>query len=308
MKKIKWLRLFFLLAISFALQIVFHELWNFFFSKEKPNIVINNEGEYFDPSLLRLNSISKFIDHCDSVYGNGQISAADTDQYATIVSLTLRGRFYHGYSYYKLGQNFLANVFAPFIHKDLSAIVIPDDILKHPNAACSQQSIIGMEVFRKKGFNVRKIGFFNKNYGGHFCFEAFYNGKWHFFDPDLEPAINTMIALHHPSIAELSIDHGLIRKLYAWHETNYMADAVTTFSYGKVNKFPAPNARIYQYATKYLSYTLWFWLILLYFFIRKKINRLDKKKYPELQSFVVPKTQPLMDLKKLFVLLGKKIK
>ena len=40
--------------------------------------------------------------------------------------------------------------FSPLIKEDLNAIVIPNDILKHPMAACSQQSIIGMEVFKKK--------------------------------------------------------------------------------------------------------------------------------------------------------------
>jgi len=291
MKKINWLRIFFLLAISFALQIVFHELWDFFVHKEKPHIVIDNNGEYFDPSLMSLNSISKFVAHCDSVYGGSRINAPDTEYYATIIALTLRSRFYHGYSYYKLGQNFMAYMLAPFIKKDLSAIVIPDDILKHPNAACSQQSITGMEVFKRKGFAVRKVGFYNKNYGGHFCFEVFYEDRWHFFDPDLEPSINIMIALHHPSVEELSRDHVLIKKLYARHETNYMTDAVTTFGYGQINKFPAPYAMIYQYATKYLSYTLWFWLILLYFFIRKRINRPAGKKYPELQGWAVSKTQ-----------------
>ena len=286
------LKFSFLLLVSFSLQIVFHEIWNFFFHKEKPNIVINSNGEYFDPSLMRLTSISKFVDHCDSVYGNSQISTNDSDNYATIVSLTLRGRFYHGYSYYRLGQNFLANIFAPFIHKNLSAIVIPNDILKHPNAACSQQSIIGMQVFREKGFSVRKVAFNNKNYGGHFCFEAFYDGKWHFFDPDLEPSIATMIEMHHPPLKELSGDRGLLRKLYARHETNYMADAVTTFRYGKVNKFPAPNAAFYQYATRYLSYTLWFWLILLYFFVRKRLIAINKKKScAELQESLIPEVK-----------------
>jgi hypothetical protein len=278
MKTFGILKLFFLLAISFAVQLVFHEVWNFFFYKEKPNIIIDNNGEYFDPSLMRLNSISKFANYCDSVYGNSRINPLDSEYYATIVAQTLRRRFYHGFSYYKLGQNFMANILAPFINKNLSAIVIPDDILKHPNAACSQQSIVGMEVFKRKGFNVRKVEFYNKNYGGHFCFEVYYENKRHFFDPDLEPSLRTMLSLHYPSIEELSRDRALIRKLYVRHETYYMTDAVTTFSYGKVNKFPARNARIYQYITKYLSYTLWFWLILAYFFVRKKLNYSKKKK------------------------------
>jgi len=277
MNKFKWLRWFFLLAISLALQVVFHELWNLFFHKEKPNIVIDNSGEYFDPSLMRLNTVSRFVEYCDSVYGNKGINASDTDHYATIVSLTLRGRFYHGYSYYKLGQNFLANIFAPFIHRDLSAIVIPDDMLKHPNAACSQQSIIGMEVFRRKGFSVRKISFYNKNYGGHFCFEAFYAGKWHFFDPDLEPEIHTLARLGQPPIAELAKYPQLVNALYARNKRNYVQDEHTKYTYGKINKFPAPNARLYQYVTKYLSYTLWFWLILLYLFVRKKLTYTKKK-------------------------------
>src|SRR6266487_3567777 len=222
MKSIKWLKILFLLAISFALQLVFHEIWNFLFYKEKPNIIINNEGEYFDPSLMRLNSISKFVSYCDSLYGIATINAKDSDYYATVISLTLRGRFYHGYSYYRLGQNFLANVFAPFIHRDLSAIVIPDDILKHANAACSQQSIVGMEVFRKKGFRVRKVAFYHKKYGGHFCFEVFYGNKWHYFDPDMEPELLTMIKLHHPGFEELNKNDSLLYKLYSGKNHDYV--------------------------------------------------------------------------------------
>src|SRR6266404_3154893 len=133
MRKPTILRFIFFLAISAAFQVVLNELWYYFFYKEKPNIVINSNGEYFDPSLTHLSSISRFVDHCDSVYGNRKISASDSEYYATIVSMTLRGRFYHRYSYYRLGQNFLATVFAPFVNKDLSAIVIPNDILKHPD-------------------------------------------------------------------------------------------------------------------------------------------------------------------------------
>jgi len=98
-------------------------------------------------------------------------------------SQILRGRFYHGYSYYELGQNSLGYLFAPLIKKDLSAIVIPNDIFKHPMAACSQQSIVGMEVFKTKGIKVRKIGFFADGYGGHFLFEALFGGKCIFLIP-----------------------------------------------------------------------------------------------------------------------------
>ena len=273
MKKTTLLRLIFLLAISCGLQIVFHEIWYRFFYKEKPVLTIENEKEYFDPKLLKLASVSEFVEYCDSIYGSKVIASADSSNYATNIEIVLRGRFYHGYSYYKLGQNFIGYLLAPVIHKDLSAIVIPDDILKHPNAACSQQSIIGMEVFKKKGFDVRKVGFFSKGYGGHFCFEVKYGGKWHYFDPDMEPRLSLLVERGHPSIEVLNQNDSLLHKLYVYKESNYVDILFKTFKYGKVNEFPAKNARIYQYFTKYLSYTLWFWLFLLYIILRRKFNR-----------------------------------
>jgi hypothetical protein len=46
-----------------------------------------------------------------------------------------------------------------FVWSHLSAIVLPEDILKYPMAACSQQSIIMMECFKKIGVDYRKVGF-----------------------------------------------------------------------------------------------------------------------------------------------------
>ncbi len=97
--------------------------------------------------------------------------------------------------------------------------MIPDDILKYPKAACSQQSIIGMEVFKRKGFKVRKVGFFMDGLGGHFCYEAFFKDKWHFFDPDLEPKLSIMTKSHFPGIAEIVKNDSLLHSLY--YKLNY---------------------------------------------------------------------------------------
>jgi hypothetical protein len=276
-----------LIAISVALQITFNEMWHALFYKERPNVFISNQGEYFDPSLLYITNISKFTAHCDSVYGGSRISKADSNVYADYVSLTLRGRFYHSYSYYKLGQNFLAHIFAPLLNKNLSAIVLPNDILSYPYAACSQQSIVGMEVFKRKGFTVRKIGFQTDKYGGHFCFEVWYGGKWHYFDPDKEPVLQSMINLNHPSISEIVASDSLLYALYPKLDKDYAKTMFDSYFYGKPNKFPAPNARIYQIATKILSYSLWFWIGLVYFFIRRRIRYSKKKEscaeLPDLQ-------------------------
>ena len=289
MKKLTLSNVIFFVAISLAIQVVLSEIWFYFSYTDKPNVFESVNGEHFDPSLSRLRSISTFAEYCDSIYGNTQIKPSDSEQYAITISRVLRERFYHGYSYYSFGQNSLASFFAPFLNEKLSAIVIPDDILKHPHAACSQQSIIGMEVFRKKGYNVRKVGFFADGLGGHFCFEAYFNNKWHFFDPDLEPKLRIMIQNHFPSISELAMNDTLVHQLYYKEDDKLIKKLLVTYSYGPVNKFPATNARTYQYITKYLSYTLWVWIVLAYFLVRKRLYYTKKKeKCAELQDSLVP--------------------
>lgn len=276
-----------LLLFLFGIAILAAEL---FFKPASPIVQGSNEikaREHFDPSLSRIRSIKEFTEYCDSLYGHKQIAAGDSEQYAIAISRTLRDRFYHGYSYYSLGQNSLGRILAPYLKPDLSAIVIPDDILKHPMAACSQQSIVGMEVFRKKGFDVRKVGFYADKVGGHFCFEVFFNDKWHFFDPDLEPKLSIMTANHFPGIAEIVKNDSLLQSLYRNQDDKLLQTLFAKYRYGNINDFPAPRAIIYQYVTKVLSYTFWLIPLLTYIFIfiRRRAN--SKEKCAELQGSLV---------------------
>jgi len=265
------------------------EIWGRFSPDDKPNVFESINGEHFDPALLRIRTVSRFTKYCDSLYGHSDIAPADSGKYASIVSRVLRDRFYHGYSYYRLGENSLAYLFAPFFNWKLSAIVIPNDILKRPNAACSQQSIVGMEVFRSKGFSVRSVTFFADGYGGHFCFEANYSNKWHFFDPDMEPKLSLMIANGFPSGYELVQNDSLLRKLYFRDDKEYIEKLFASYSYRPINKFPAPKARVYQYITKYLTYSLWLWFSLIYFMISRKLVFTRKQEIcAELQDSLVP--------------------
>ncbi|HMG67694.1 MAG TPA: hypothetical protein VK588_08410 [Chitinophagaceae bacterium] len=275
-------------AIFLLFVLTLFEFWGVIMGT-KPEKGIVRSHEHFNPALSKLNTIDRFINYCDSMYGSSVINPSDTEQYAIIVSETLRDRFYHGYSYYGLGDNSFAYILAPFIKRDLDAIVIPDDILKHPMAACSQQSIVGMEVYKKKGISVRKVGFFAKGYGGHFCFEAFFGGKWHFFDSDLEPQLSIMADNHFPSISELVQNDSLLHKIYFLKDRNLVDKLFFTYAYGPSNKFPAPRARIFQYVTKFLSYTSWLFFIVIYLLVQKKFKYGKRKKEcAELQATLVP--------------------
>jgi len=210
---------------------------------------------------------------CDSVFKKPILTSKDSVDYANLIGYVLRYRFYHSYSYYRLGQNFIGWALAPIVHKNLSAIVIPDDILKHPQAACSQQSIIGMMLFRRKGFDVRKIGFYDpSSQDGHFCFEVNYGGKWHFFDPDKEPSYQILVNLGRPSIAELMSDKKLLDSVYYREDSSVRNGYLLHYTYGPINKFPAGKARVYQYVTMFLSWTLFFWLLLFGWWIWRKFK------------------------------------
>ena len=246
-------------------------------------------SESFDPALLRLTTVSSFVDYCDSMYGATVIAAADTEKYAGILSQTLRSRFYHGYSHYSLGQNSFAYLLAPVIKSDLDAVVLPNDILKFPMAACSQQSIIGMEAYRRKGISVRKVGFYSAAFGGHFCFEAFFGDRWHFFDPDLEPQLSLMARQHFPSIEALISNDTLLHQVYANQNQVLASKLLYTYFYGPPDQFPAPNARIFQYLTKYLSYFLWLVLIALILLLKRSAFFSNKKQVcAELPVSLVP--------------------
>ncbi|MBK6384542.1 MAG: hypothetical protein IPF69_14045 [Chitinophagaceae bacterium] len=122
-------------------------------AKQMNELPKSGRNEEFDPALSRLNSTERIINYCDSLYDQ-QYKNSDVDDfqkyYTEILSSVIRKRFYHGYSYYGLRTNYMAFLFSKVFANGYRAIIVPDDILKYPAAACSQQSIIMMEVLRKK--------------------------------------------------------------------------------------------------------------------------------------------------------------
>src|SRR6187399_3247494 len=129
-KKSKIVRIIAVLIISLFFQIFLFEITVLLFPKfnEQPPIVVSEEN--FDPGLARLNSVSTFIDFCDSLYGSEKIASADSGVYTNIVSYVLRYRFFHGYTWYHLGHNYIANIFARGTHKTFCARVFSGDFKK----------------------------------------------------------------------------------------------------------------------------------------------------------------------------------
>jgi hypothetical protein len=225
--------------------------------------------EDFDGSLLRLNTMDKLTNYCDSLYA----ANSTTRTYPGIVSEVIRKRFYHGYAYYNSGNNPLGVFLEPIVGNGATAIVIPNDILESPHAACSQQSIVGMEVFRRKGNPVRKVTMYDsvKN-TGHFTYEVYYDNGWHFFDPDQEPDQKILKSYNYPSITQLKKYPEIVAAAYHKRDIASFQRLVANSQIGPINKFPAPNAYFYQVSTKFFTSFGWafVWLFIL---VRNRIRR-----------------------------------
>jgi hypothetical protein len=256
---------------------------------------VYDQKEEFDPSLLRLNNVTTLMMYCDSLYDESVASDKNSwrfeEEFPSMASTVVRKRFYHGYSYYGWRNNYMAGFFSKVMPEGLNAIVIPDDILKYPYAACSQQSIVLMQLLKRKGFNVRKVTFQGKM-GGHFCFEAFYNGSWHFFDPDMEPDNELLAKYNRPSVTFLSNHKDIMLHAYRQYPEDKMMDLFSSFSLGNVNSPAAPKAFLFQKISKFLSYTLWTFFLVLFILARKKYLRLRKQGNVRNHRIYFPKLQP----------------
>jgi len=227
----------------------------------------NLETEVFDPKLSqRIQSMSSLEDFIDSlVEEQSKTKQINTELYVGIISSSISKKFFHGYSHYSLRENWLAALAGRFIWYDLSAIVIADDILKYSIAACSQQSIVLMEFFKRKRIPFRKIAFDH-----HFAVEGRINGRWIYFDVNLEPEFLGT----HRSFEYLNREDRL-QKLY---KDKLPRDQIPFLlgnpRYGKINVYPAPKARILHYTLSTLSHGLWLFPLFLF-----GVNLWNRKKW-----------------------------
>ncbi|HET9826236.1 MAG TPA: hypothetical protein VFP87_12940 [Chitinophagaceae bacterium] len=187
--------------------------------------------EQYDPSyFFKFQNINDIIDSANAQFKLGDRNSL---KYYDYIADIVRKRFYHGYSSYSMADNpliFLAGKY----WSNLSAIVLPDDIMKHPMAACSQQAIVLMEIFKRNGTDFRKVTFDH-----HFTVEARIEKKWRYFDSDMEPKfprrrkpLNELLATHmFDSVYK-----------YAVANTADFRKELGTARFGKVNQPPASRA------------------------------------------------------------------
>lgn len=85
-------------------------------------------------------------------------------------------------------------------------------VRKGHSLLCDQSSYLLLRLARDHGFKVRHVGL-----NGHVVMEAWYDGDWHLYDPDLEvvPVDSQGRVL---SVEKLSHEKGLLQAYYGRHE------------------------------------------------------------------------------------------
>jgi hypothetical protein len=241
-------------VLFFALNFI-----NYNINEDHQKVVIH---EKFDPSLIKLNTLSKLEIYFDSLITEKQITRG-TLEYAIEAKDLVSKRFYHKYTSEDLNENWIASVTQKMTGLSLSSRITADDILTKPYGYCGQQSAVLMELLEKKGIKCRALYLPH-----HFVMQCYINNKWCYFDPDVEPNI---LPEQRYNINWLYNDDSLaIAYRTDTNTINQTFGHPIQIRYGKINEVQGPNAQIFQLITKPLSKIAFIFPLLCYVYLSRK--------------------------------------
>ena len=229
-----------------------------------------NHVERYHPVLASINSIDKLEKSVDNEAAAKKIDI-HSPEYAQLLSYFISCRFYHGFSHWKMNENWIAAVGEKITGIGLSCKVQPEEIMKHPDAACSQQALVMMEILKRKNIDYRKVGFPH-----HYAIEINSAGNWYYFDPNMEPTMNLKERLHQ----SWNGNNDSLKKYYDAnkHENlSYQFGNGENATFGPVNEVPAQRVRLFQSSTAVLSKILWCFP-LFFLFARKRSRKMHAVK------------------------------
>lgn len=216
-----------------------------------------NKKELFNQNLNTINSIPKAINFINYRTGSKDGIPFDTINYVNEASNFVKQRFVFGLSRYSYLDNWIACLCNDVAWDHFSAIVNPNDIIKHNQGICSQQTIVFLEILKKKNINTRHVGLGNQVTGpGHFLCEVNYNNGWHIYDVTTEPNW-FKLSNHHNSIDYYAKNLDSLYLLYSHrYEKKMISSLFTKVSYGALNEFPAKKMLIFHQITLILTYVI----------------------------------------------------
>lgn len=213
-------------------------------------------AEDYQPDLISLNSTDKLINYVDSLFKIKSFKTSDTIAYINLLNETIENRFCYGLSNYYFSDNWIAVCASKLLWSHFASIVDPEDILKHPSGLCSQQTIVFLEVLRKKGIPFRTVGLGYSEGPGHFLSEVSYGGNWHVYDVTIEPNWEA-IENQHKSMAYYLVNKDTFFVAYKdkLEEKNFKK-IMEKVQYGNENQMPGKNMLMFHRVTKIITYVL----------------------------------------------------
>jgi hypothetical protein len=195
--------------------------------------------ENFQPDLTHINSVEKLLIVTDSLYKTERGEMMDTADYVDVLGKLVENRFRKGLAVYTIESNWIAALLGKTIWSHFSAIVKPDDILKHEEGLCSQQTMVFMEALKRKGIPYRSVGLGFDEGPGHFLCEVRYNNDWHLYDVTLEPVWEST----NSSAKSMEYYKQNIKELYKVYDSVIAHESIDVLlkqtKYGKPNVYPA---------------------------------------------------------------------
>jgi hypothetical protein len=233
----------------------------------RPAASLPEVREAFDPALRSIDNMDEATRYVSArASGNDQKSLADAaDDF-------VRRRFYHSYSFFDPSEDWLAYL-AGFAWINLRSPVLPDDILQHPEAACSQQVIVFQALVRRLGLDAGTVVMDH-----HMNAAVKIAGRWQIYDADLEisPRSYPLDRLLAGDPAVLAIYGKIGRSIDLAGQA-----AAGRIQLRHVDSNPAPQASLFHHATRALSDYGWA------LFLALLLLRIRRPRSPD-RKFAVP--------------------
>ncbi|MCD6067384.1 MAG: hypothetical protein K0S33_2210 [Bacteroidetes bacterium] len=253
--------------------------------KEQP---VKSKSERYISSLNTVNSLEKAETYVDEQYALEGLKEFDTAVYVKTATRFTKDRFFHGLARYDFADNWICYLSSKIAWDHFSAIVDPDDILDHAEGLCSQQSIVYMELLKKKGIKTRSVGLGYKEGPGHFLTEVFYKGSWHLHDVTMEPQWER-VKPDHGSMAYYQQHKGSLFPAYEKRLSKSTFNKIMErVEYGIVDTFPARKMLWFHRITNVITYVIPLYCLFAILVVILKERPEEKRKPETTLKHVIP--------------------
>lgn len=166
--------------------------------------------EQFDPSLARqTRDLDDLFERAEAIAAAPLRSLAPDSAMTVLADVTAR-RFTHRAARYSLADNWIIAAVAALSGRAAQVLHIeePESILAAGESAlCGQASSVLMRLAEAAGIPARLVGL-----NGHVVVEAYYDGEWHMYDPDME--VVPRDEDHVLGVAQIEADTASVQRYY----------------------------------------------------------------------------------------------